>query len=64
VRTGLTPAVNALALILITLTVIGAAIYEVLRRREAARDAAAQRRAQQVQPMRELELGVSVPGAD
>jgi len=36
VRTGLTPAVNALALILITITVLGAVTYEILRRRNAA----------------------------
>lgn len=39
VRTGLTPAVNALSLILIALTVLGAIAYEVLRRREARRQA-------------------------
>jgi spermidine/putrescine transport system permease protein len=44
VRLGLTPAVNAIGVILIGLTVIGAIGYEVLRRREeAARRAAAQR---------------------
>lgn len=36
VRTGLTPAVNALGLILVLLTVAGAIGYEMLRRREAA----------------------------
>lgn len=40
VRTGLTPAVNALSLILIALTVLGAIAYEVLRRREARRQEA------------------------
>jgi spermidine/putrescine transport system permease protein len=35
VRTGLTPAVNALALIMIVVTILGAILYEVLRRREA-----------------------------
>lgn len=34
VRTGLTPAVNALGLILVMLTVLGAIIYEMMRRRE------------------------------
>ena len=33
VRTGLTPAVNALALIMIAVTIIGAIAYEVVRRR-------------------------------
>jgi spermidine/putrescine transport system permease protein len=37
VRTGLTPAVNALGLILILVTVLLAVAYEVKRRREAAR---------------------------
>jgi spermidine/putrescine transport system permease protein len=45
VRTGVTPAVNALGLILILLTLIGAVIYETLRRREARAEAAAQARA-------------------
>lgn len=36
VRTGLTPAVNALALIIIVATVIGAVAYEIARRRRAA----------------------------
>lgn len=40
VRTGLTPAVNALSLILIALTILGAVVHEVLRRREARRQAA------------------------
>ncbi|WP_377808536.1 ABC transporter permease [Azospirillum sp. A29] len=39
VRTGLTPAVNALSLVLIALTVLGAVVYEILRRREARRQA-------------------------
>ncbi|GGB43199.1 hypothetical protein GCM10011505_25710 [Tistrella bauzanensis] len=37
VRTGVTPAVNALGLILIALTIIGAVVYELLRRRAARR---------------------------
>lgn len=45
VRTGLTPAVNALGLILISVTILGAVIYEILRRRETAREAAALQRA-------------------
>ena len=39
VRTGLTPAVNALALVIIVATVIGAVAYEIARRRQAARKA-------------------------
>lgn len=39
VRTGLTPAVNALALIMIAMTIIGAIAFEIARRRQAARAA-------------------------
>ena len=45
VRTGLTPSVNALGLILIGITLAVAIVYEFLRRREAAREAEAKRRA-------------------
>ena len=41
VRTGLTPAVNALALIMIAITILGAVAYEIARRRQAAAKAAA-----------------------
>ncbi|TVQ41165.1 MAG: ABC transporter permease [Geminicoccaceae bacterium] len=45
VRLGLTPAINAIGVILIAFTVAGAVLYEVFRRREeAARRAAAKRR--------------------
>ena len=37
IRSGITPTINALALILITVTVISAIVYEVMRRREEAR---------------------------
>ncbi len=47
VRTGLTPAVNALGVVLIAITVVGAIGYEILRRREAARAREANRRAQE-----------------
>ncbi len=40
VRLGLTPAVNAIGVIMIALTIIGAVGYEILRRREARRQAA------------------------
>ncbi|MBK9082695.1 MAG: ABC transporter permease [Rhizobiales bacterium] len=46
VRTGLTPAVNALGLILISLTVAGAIVYEIMRRREAQRALAARKAAE------------------
>ena len=37
IRSGITPTINALALILIVITVIAAITYEILRRREQAR---------------------------
>ena len=40
VRLGLTPAVNAIGVIMIGLTVVGAVVYEILRRREVRRSAA------------------------
>ncbi|MGQ9368136.1 ABC transporter permease [Azospirillum sp. ST 5-10] len=50
VRTGLTPAVNALSLILIALTIAGAVGYEVVRRREARRQLAERSRAERAEP--------------
>jgi spermidine/putrescine transport system permease protein len=40
VRLGLTPAVNAIGVIMIALTIVGAVGYEILRRRDARRAAA------------------------
>jgi spermidine/putrescine transport system permease protein len=40
VRQGTTPAISALAVIIIAVTLVGAVIYEILRRREQARDEA------------------------
>jgi spermidine/putrescine transport system permease protein len=40
IRSGITPTINALALILIVLTIISAFVYEIMRRREQARLAA------------------------
>jgi spermidine/putrescine transport system permease protein len=40
IRSGITPTINALALILISFTIVCAIIYEVMRRREEARQAA------------------------
>jgi spermidine/putrescine transport system permease protein len=44
VRTALTPAVNALAVIMIALTVIGTVVFELTQRHKAARIASATRR--------------------
>ncbi len=56
VRTGITPTINALALILISITVIGAFVYEVLRRREAARQAVLRETAKQAEAAAEAAL--------
>jgi spermidine/putrescine transport system permease protein len=37
VRTGLTPAVNALGLVLMLITIIGAVIWEIARRHNSGR---------------------------
>jgi len=50
VRTGVTPAVNALGLLLIAVTVAGAVVYEILRRAEAARAAERRRQAEAAEP--------------
>jgi spermidine/putrescine transport system permease protein len=44
VRTGAPPTINALALILIVITVLATIVYEVLRRRAVAREAAEEER--------------------
>jgi len=44
-RSGATPAISALAVTIIAVTVAGAAVYEVLKRRETAREAAGKRAA-------------------
>jgi spermidine/putrescine transport system permease protein len=56
VRTGLTPAVNALGLILILLTIAAAVVYELLRRREARKAAAARDLEESTAPLRTLAL--------
>jgi len=43
VRSGITPTINALAVILIAVTLIGTLTYEILRRRRQAREAAMER---------------------
>jgi spermidine/putrescine transport system permease protein len=60
VRTGVTPAVNALGLILISVTIVAAIIYELRRRQEAAALAAAAARARADDA---AELTTSVPAA-
>jgi len=60
VRTGLTPAVNALGLILILVTVLGAVGYEIMRRREQAREREALRRSEQA-GMQEHQPGIVAP---
>ena len=45
VRQGTTPALSALAVIIISISLVGAIVYEVLKRREQARAIRAQRQA-------------------
>jgi spermidine/putrescine transport system permease protein len=56
VRTGLTPAVNALGLILITITIVAAVGYEIFRRREARQVEAARERERAAEPLGALRL--------
>jgi spermidine/putrescine transport system permease protein len=60
VRTGVTPALNALGLVLVLLTVAGAISYEILRRREAQRAAARQKSAEAA-PLARLALEPAQP---
>jgi len=56
VRTGITPTINALALILISITVIGAIAYEISRRREVARQEAMMAQARKAEAAAEVQL--------
>jgi len=56
VRTGITPTINALALMLISLTVIGAIVYEILRRREEKHQAHLRELARQAEEATEAAL--------
>ncbi len=58
VRTGVTPAVNALGLILISVTILAAIVYEIRRRRELAATAAAAARARADE---KAEIAAAVP---
>jgi spermidine/putrescine transport system permease protein len=49
VRSGITPTINALALILIVITIVAAIVYEVYRRRLIAREAVEDARLRQVE---------------
>jgi spermidine/putrescine transport system permease protein len=55
VRTGITPTINALALILISITVIGAIAYEISRRREVARQEAMMAQARKAEAAAEVQ---------
>ncbi len=56
VRTGITPTINALALILISITVIGAIAYEISRRREVARQEAMMAQARKAEAAAEVQM--------
>jgi len=54
VRSGITPTINALALILVTLTVVGTLWYEIVRRRQQARLAALEAQARRDERAEEM----------
>lgn len=56
VRTGITPTINALALILIVITVVGAIAYEISRRREVARQEALLAQARKAEEAAEVRM--------
>lgn len=56
VRTGITPTINALALILISITVVGAIAYEISRRREVARQEAMMAQARKAEAAAEVQM--------
>lgn len=56
VRTGITPTINALALILITVTVVGAILYEISRRREVARQEALRAQARKAEAAADVQM--------
>jgi spermidine/putrescine transport system permease protein len=56
VRTGITPTINALALILIVITVVGAIAYEISRRREVARQEALMAQARKAEEAAEIQM--------
>jgi len=53
VRQGTTPAISALAVIIVAVTLVGAILYEVARRREAQREAAARATATRAEQLSE-----------
>ena len=63
VRLGLTPAVNALAVVFIVLTVIGAIAWEIQRRRERSRADRARKGENAGAPMQRLRLTTEAAGA-
>lgn len=56
VRLGTTPALSALAVVIVTITVVGAVVHEILRRREAAREAAALEAAKRADNAKDMAL--------
>jgi len=62
VRSGITPTINALALILVTLTIVGALWYEIARRRQQARLAALEAQARRDERAEEMTVSLA-PGS-
>lgn len=57
IRSGTTPALNALAFVMVTFTIVAGVVYEVLRRREVARAQARARAARQAELAAEAGTG-------
>ena len=57
VRMGTQPDLSALAVIIIVVTLVGAVIHEILRRREMAREQAALEMAKRAEPLTDIKLG-------
>src|SRR5262249_23500196 len=62
VRSGITPTINALALIMVTLTIVGAIWYEITRRRQQARLAALEAQARRDERAAEVTVSLA-PGS-
>jgi spermidine/putrescine transport system permease protein len=60
VRQGTTPAISALAVIIVAVTLIGAVLYELARRREAQREAAARATAARAERLAEAASSAGV----
>ncbi|MGF1611436.1 MAG: ABC transporter permease [Kiloniellales bacterium] len=64
VRMGTQPDLSALAVIIVVITLVGASLHEVLRRREAAREEAAREQARRAEMEVDMKLAAQPMGAE